>query len=363
MEDTDLSLPASPDLTNAELSDASKNSDGVCDDDRDPYVDEAIVIAAKGQGRRASPVHRPSHRAAVLGLGGSIILHGCVVATALALSRLAGHPSPRLIWSAGDDAISDTPETGIGAERDDSALTNSIEVVAASPELAASDAPPLLLPQPRPEIADEPPAATMSPAEIPLSDSAARDWTPPADSTIPVLPKFTQRKPPVAQVVGPTTSDQTEPRPLTQAGVIGDAALEPKNAGSKEGAAESAGTSARKSPTAAVTPVRVAGVQASAGSNHAARRGKRDGYDDRGLPIPEYPPESRRRREQGIIELDVEVRADGSVGAVALIGDFPFPRLVEAATDAVRKASFEPATRNGEAVVGHIIVPFRFTME
>jgi TonB family protein len=102
----------------------------------------------------------------------------------------------------------------------------------------------------------------------------------------------------------------------------------------------------------AMSPPRIAGP-----------RGQRDGFDSRGLPIPDYPYESQRRGEQGLIVVDVEVLIDGKVGTVCIASDAGYPRLAAAAVAKVKLATFEPARIDGRPVVGHIRIPYRFTLQ
>jgi TonB family protein len=95
----------------------------------------------------------------------------------------------------------------------------------------------------------------------------------------------------------------------------------------------------------------------------AGPRGQRDGFDSRGLPIPDYPFESQRRGEQGLVVVDVEVLPDGRVGAVRVDSDAGYPRLGRAAAEKVKLATFVPARIDGRAVIGHIRIPYRFTLE
>jgi protein TonB len=99
------------------------------------------------------------------------------------------------------------------------------------------------------------------------------------------------------------------------------------------------------------------------GSGTGNGPGAQDGYDDRGLPKPEYPAESKRRHEQGLVTLDVEVKPDGRPGTITIVDDAGYPRLADAAIAAVRLATFEAATIDGVAVVGHIRIPFRFVLQ
>lgn len=88
-----------------------------------------------------------------------------------------------------------------------------------------------------------------------------------------------------------------------------------------------------------------------------------NGVDSRGVPIPDYPAESRRRHEEGLIELDVLVLPDGSVGEVKVMADCGYPRLVRAAVEAIRAAHFAPALLDGDPIAAHVVVPFRFTLQ
>jgi protein TonB len=81
------------------------------------------------------------------------------------------------------------------------------------------------------------------------------------------------------------------------------------------------------------------------------------------LPTPEYPPRSRRQGEQGLVLLQVEVLPDGRPGQVRVLLAPDYPRLVEAAVEATRKATFRPALLDGRPVRSVIEIPFRFRLE
>jgi protein TonB len=88
------------------------------------------------------------------------------------------------------------------------------------------------------------------------------------------------------------------------------------------------------------------------------------------LPAPEYPLESRRHGEAGLVVLEVEVLPSGRAGTVrarrspgfALAGP-GFRRLAAAAEAAVRRARFAPAMDGGRPVRAVVVVPFRFELE
>ena len=80
------------------------------------------------------------------------------------------------------------------------------------------------------------------------------------------------------------------------------------------------------------------------------------------LPTPTYPAESRRRGEQGTVLLEIEVLADGSVGAIRVIESPGHPRLVEAAVAAMRRAKLHPVQAGAKAQTRWIRIPFRFVI-
>lgn len=79
-------------------------------------------------------------------------------------------------------------------------------------------------------------------------------------------------------------------------------------------------------------------------------------------PPPPYPVMSKRRGETGRVLLRVMVEADGLPSKVEVRRSSGFPRLDEAALDAVRKWKFVPARRGDEAVAGAVDVPIDFTL-
>lgn len=80
------------------------------------------------------------------------------------------------------------------------------------------------------------------------------------------------------------------------------------------------------------------------------------------LPSPEYPRRSRRRGQEGTVVLEVEVLADGGVGAVRVLRGSRHEWLASAAKAAVRNARFRPATSAGRPVRSTVEIPFRFEL-
>ena len=79
-------------------------------------------------------------------------------------------------------------------------------------------------------------------------------------------------------------------------------------------------------------------------------------------PTPDYPLSCKRRREEGIVLLNVVVQADGLPAAVSLTQSSGHPLLDEAALDAVRRWTFEPGLAAGVPVSSRVVVPVRFSL-
>lgn len=65
---------------------------------------------------------------------------------------------------------------------------------------------------------------------------------------------------------------------------------------------------------------------------------------------PAYPLKARLQGREGQVELDVNVAVDGTVSTATIISSSGSPDLDQAALNATLKATFQPATRNGEPV-------------
>lgn len=80
-------------------------------------------------------------------------------------------------------------------------------------------------------------------------------------------------------------------------------------------------------------------------------------------PAPDYPDEARRRRQEGVVLLRVQVNAKGRVEGVEVERSSGTPSLDQAATRAVRRWEFEPARRGDAPVASTVTVPVRFRLE
>jgi protein TonB len=81
----------------------------------------------------------------------------------------------------------------------------------------------------------------------------------------------------------------------------------------------------------------------------------------RSNPAPDYPPACRRRHEEGVVLVSVQVEADGRPSSISLKQSSGHRLLDEAALDAVRRWTFEPALADGVPVSSVALVPVRFS--
>ncbi len=79
-------------------------------------------------------------------------------------------------------------------------------------------------------------------------------------------------------------------------------------------------------------------------------------------PHPLYPEISRRRGQQGTVQLEVAVQADGVVDTVSVSQSSGYKSLDRAALTAVRRWRFRPATSAGLAVASRVVVPIDFIL-
>jgi protein TonB len=131
-------------------------------------------------------------------------------------------------------------------------------------------------------------------------------------------------------------------------------------------------------PAAALarTPTIVPDVAPAAGGARSAGSGATPGgdgepttiaahYDADYLanPAPAYPAASRRLGEQGTVLLRVQVMRNGRPQAIEVLAGSGSPRLDRAATEAVRRWRFVPATQQGRPVDSWLRVPIVFRLE
>ncbi|HEX4856888.1 MAG TPA: energy transducer TonB [Limnobacter sp.] len=79
-------------------------------------------------------------------------------------------------------------------------------------------------------------------------------------------------------------------------------------------------------------------------------------------PAPQYPALSRRLGEQGRVMLDVYILPDGSVGDIKLNKSSGFPRLDNAALQAVKTWKYVPAKRGDKPIPFWYVQPVSFVL-
>ena len=80
-------------------------------------------------------------------------------------------------------------------------------------------------------------------------------------------------------------------------------------------------------------------------------------------PAPSYPPEAFRNGESGTVLLRVHVDPQGVPYSVDLVQSSRSRALDRAASQAVQRWRFHPATRGGQPVAGEVQVPITFSAD
>lgn len=77
---------------------------------------------------------------------------------------------------------------------------------------------------------------------------------------------------------------------------------------------------------------------------------------------PLYPQLSRKKKEQGTVLLLILVKADGTVGDIQLKSSSGYPRLDQAAKQAVKRWQFQPALKAGNPIDFWYELPVKFRL-
>jgi protein TonB len=112
------------------------------------------------------------------------------------------------------------------------------------------------------------------------------------------------------------------------------------------------------------TPASTIPTATAAVSTTAAEQRTEASFDAAYLnnPAPVYPLISRRQGEFGKVLLLVQVTPHGTAAQVEIKQSCGFPRLDEAALEAVRKWHFVPARLGDVAVAASVVVPLSFKL-
>jgi protein TonB len=87
-----------------------------------------------------------------------------------------------------------------------------------------------------------------------------------------------------------------------------------------------------------------------------------DGKPKRKVPAsPKYTTQARQAEIEGVVRVEVTVDETGKVIAARVLSGLGYG-LDEAAIEAAKATTFEPATHCGKPVVGTKIIPFRFSL-
>ncbi len=77
---------------------------------------------------------------------------------------------------------------------------------------------------------------------------------------------------------------------------------------------------------------------------------------------PDYPADARRRGEEGVVRLALQIAPDGTVTAAEIADSSGFPALDRAAAEAARRWRFRPATRAGRPVAATLPTTVHFRL-
>jgi periplasmic protein TonB len=79
-------------------------------------------------------------------------------------------------------------------------------------------------------------------------------------------------------------------------------------------------------------------------------------------PVPRYPPQSRRLREQGLVVLRVVIDERGAASSIEIETSSGHARLDDAAREAVLRAAFRPYVEDGEPRRALVLIPIEFAL-
>jgi protein TonB len=79
---------------------------------------------------------------------------------------------------------------------------------------------------------------------------------------------------------------------------------------------------------------------------------------------PTYPEDAKKAGAEGVVVLQVDINADGTVASAKAVEEVPsFPSLTESAIAAVMQWKFKPAMDHGKPVPVTVALPIRFRLE
>jgi len=79
-------------------------------------------------------------------------------------------------------------------------------------------------------------------------------------------------------------------------------------------------------------------------------------------PIPRYPAQSRRLREEGVVVLRVLIDERGQACNIEIESSSGYARLDNAAKEAVARAAFRPYLEDGKPRPALVLIPIEFSL-
>jgi protein TonB len=114
------------------------------------------------------------------------------------------------------------------------------------------------------------------------------------------------------------------------------------------------------SQQAITTPVQVAAAKSSTAENDTPKLISTVEYVRE--PVPRYPPQSRKLREQGLVVLRVLIDEKGAACSIEVETSSGHERLDHAAREAVSRAAFRPYVEDGFPRRAFVLIPIEFSL-
>ena len=321
-----------------------------------------------------SPASRPRRSAAWwlgVALLGSALVHGALMA-ALVLWPLhdpieepgEGGTVALVFADTVAQAGGATPESGDPAEPTEETAPPAPPappapaVPPSEPQLAAPPPPP---PAPTPA----PPPVPPAPAEAPR-DFAALPPAPSAELPAPAQPAEPVPVPEAPEEAPRETLPQPPPPPPQAEPAPEQPAQPPARPSPPRQASQ---PSQRQAARQSQAPVRL-----DAGEGGATQEGSLGSFAlgavappsvDPGIrnAPPNYPADSRRRGEEGVVRLSLRIGIDGQVTAAEVATTSGYPALDRAALEAAQRWRFRPASRGGLPVAATLTTAVHFRLQ
>ncbi|MCR2745518.1 energy transducer TonB [Limnobacter parvus] len=180
--------------------------------------------------------------------------------------------------------------------------------------------------------------------------------TPPSVVGVLVAPEPVPA-PPLPKAVPP--SSKPEPKPVPKPKPVAKPTPEPKTEPAREVASEPVSPAAASVPAPAAPSMPPASPAPEALAPVTPPRTDAAHLNN---PAPQYPALSRRLGEQGRVLLDVYILPNGNVGEIKLNQSSGFPRLDNAALQAVKTWKYVPAKRGDKPIPFWYVQPVSFVL-